>query len=388
MVEFYDSLFVDVDADAMAYIMEPPAKWANIKDCGAFPCTAPLNVLFTFENTKFEGSKPRWATSDFQIIANNTGFAPYVDSCEPSVDMNAYVCQADKLGVLLFESEDDDKVDRSLQPIYVAKQGTEMSNKLNSMMDHVWDGFYSGQIRMSRFGSVFEGSRGSVYDLTFTGTPAKKMRFLLNGLSKTMGATLRIAYPGAESRSIVKDGSIVEMNQWDDATSAYGEIKQRFCGENRYIGVQNILEFYITANCTLHIQPRDAIQTLVRMEWTMAEFFADGGTTSFVDRLTASLGIHASQVKIVSVYEGSLVVNYELEADDTDALAELEATQNDMFASGAVDLGAPVLEFTAAVATSDTSSDDYEPVTIDVPEYTLDNIAEANEFNADIDIVT
>jgi hypothetical protein len=302
--------------------------------------------------------------------------------------MNAYVCQADKLGVLLFESEDDDKVDRSLQPIYVAKQGTEMSNKLNSMMDHVWDGFYSGQIRMSRFGSVFEGSRGSVYDLTFTGTPAKKMRFLLNGLSKTMGATLRIAYPGAESRSIVKDGSIVEMNQWDDATSAYGEIKQRFCGENRYIGVQNILEFYITANCTLHIQPRDAIQTLVRMEWTMAEFFADGGTTSFVDRLTASLGIHASQVKIVSVYEGSLVVNYELEADDTDALAELEATQNDMFASGAVDLGAPVLEFTAAVATSDTSSDDYEPVTIDVPEYTLDNIAEANEFNADIDIVT
>jgi hypothetical protein len=64
------------------------------------------------------------------------------------------------------------------------------------------------------------------------------------------------------------------------------------------------------------------------MEWTMDEFFADGGTTTFVDRLTASLGIHASQVKIVSVYEGSLVVNYELEAEDsedTEALAELEA---------------------------------------------------------------
>lgn len=143
------------------------------------------------------------------------------------------------------------------------------------------------------------------------------------------------------------------MNQWNDATQQYGEIRQRFCGENRYIGVQNILEFYITANCTLFIQPRDAIQTLVRMEWTMDEFFADGGTTSFVDRLTSSLGIHASQVKIVSVYEGSLVVNYELEADDTDALADLEATQNEMFSSGSVDLGAPVLEFTAAVATSD-----------------------------------
>ena len=49
----------------------------------------------------------------------------------------------------------------------------------------------------------------------------------------------------------------------------------------------------------------------------MDEFFADGGTTKFVDRLTSALGIHASQVKIVSVYEGSLVVNYEIESDGT-----------------------------------------------------------------------
>jgi len=105
------------------------------------------------------------------------------------------------------------------------------------MMDHVWDGFYSGQIRMSRFGSVFEASRGSIYDLTFTGSPAQKMKFTLNGMSRSMGATIRIAYPSAMSRSIVKDGSIVEMNQWEDSIQMYGEIKQTKCGENRYIGV-------------------------------------------------------------------------------------------------------------------------------------------------------
>ena len=43
----------------------------------------------------------------------------------------------------------------------------------------------------------------------------------------------------------------------------------------------------------------------------MDEFFADGGTTTFADRLAASLGIHASQIKVVSVYEGSVVVEYE-----------------------------------------------------------------------------
>lgn len=167
----------------------------------------------------------------------------------------------------------------------------------------------------------------------------------------------------------------------------YNEVKQSFCGENRYIGVQNILEFYITVNCTLFIQPRDAIQTLVRMEWTMDEFFAGGGTTTFVDRLTASLGIHASQVKIVSVYEGSLVVNYEVEPEEGQSLEELEETQNEAFASGAVDLGAPILEFTARVARAETSStDDYEPVTLVNGEYVQTNIGIGNDFDPDLDI--
>lgn len=130
--------------------------------------------------------------------------------------MNAYVCDNDKLGILLFESEDADNMDRSMQPIYVAKEGTLMNNKLNAFMDHVWDGFYSGQKRMSRFPSIFEGSRGSVYDLVFTGSPAEKMKFTLSGIKASMGATIRIAYPSAIARSIAIDGSIVEMNQWDD----------------------------------------------------------------------------------------------------------------------------------------------------------------------------
>ena len=59
---------------------------------------------------------------------------------------------------------------------------------------------------------------------------------------------------------------------------------------------------------------------MVRMEWSMEEFFADGGTTKFIDRLAGSLGIHASTIKVVSVYQGSLVVNYELEAESSSEL--------------------------------------------------------------------
>lgn len=54
--------------------------------------------------------------------------------------------------------------------------------------------------------------------------------------------------------------------------------------------------------------PIDSIQVAVRMNWTMNEFYADGGTTTFSDRLAASLGIAPQNIKTVSVYTGSVVV--------------------------------------------------------------------------------
>jgi hypothetical protein len=48
---------------------------------------------------------------------------------------------------------------------------------------------------------------------------------------------------------------------------------------------------------------------------TMDQFYSSGGTTKFADRLSSALGIHASQMKVVSVYEGSLVINYNIVQD-------------------------------------------------------------------------
>lgn len=117
-------------------------------------------------------------------------------------------------------------------------------------MDNVWDGFYTGQKRYSRFPALIDGNRG-VYNITFTGSPAKKMRFLFSSNNKTAGFTVRIAYPSSESRALTLNGKTIVPNQWDEKISMYGPIKQDYCGENRYIGVKNILEFYIVEGCEL-----------------------------------------------------------------------------------------------------------------------------------------
>jgi len=78
----------------------------------------------------------------------------------------------------------------------------------------------------------------------------------------------------------------------------------------------------------------------------MKEFFDNGGTTTFIDRLCGSLGIHASTVKVVGVFDGSVQVDYEItpSKDEPLSIAQIQAKQTEKFATGQVELGAPVLD--------------------------------------------
>jgi len=50
------------------------------------------------------------------------------------------------------------------------------------------------------------------------------MRFTYLSQNATGGMTLRIAYPSAVSRSLLKDGKTVEYNQWNETLHMYGPI--------------------------------------------------------------------------------------------------------------------------------------------------------------------
>lgn len=102
----------------------------------------------------------------------------------------------------------------------------------------------------------------------------------------------------------------------------------------------------MTANCTVIIKPIDQIRVKVRMDWTLDAFFAAGGTTKFTDRLAASLGIHASNIKIVSVYQGSVIVDFVLISSATneiDDLAALVTTLNEKIETKNIFLGGKIL---------------------------------------------
>ena len=92
--------------------------------------------------------------------------------CREKSSWNGFYCQNRNLGVLIFESRDPDTNDRSLQPIEIYSEESKFYTKVNSFMDHVWDGFYTGQVRLSRFPVQIE--TGYLYVVKMSGTPPGK----------------------------------------------------------------------------------------------------------------------------------------------------------------------------------------------------------------------
>lgn len=114
MAHFNGCSFEDVNDAGFTYIFDPPPGWANIADCGEWPCTSPENIVMKFDQTSFSGTTPSNTQSRFQIISDYKDVSSKIDTCKKIDVMNAWHCQNEKISMLLFESLDGDKSERSV----------------------------------------------------------------------------------------------------------------------------------------------------------------------------------------------------------------------------------------------------------------------------------
>lgn len=193
---FNKIVFDNVDDAGWAFLAKPDPGWANVKDCGNFPCTAPNNLIFTFADTTFKGAKkPSFTPSDFVIVPDDKSVGGTYPGCKHFPGQQIYLCELNNIGMMMFENLDVDAWDRALQPIFLKNAETGFNNTVNSMMDHIWDTFYTGQRRMGRFPVALLTAQD--YELEFSATPPKKIRFGLE--ARTGGTKIKIPYPVAGS---------------------------------------------------------------------------------------------------------------------------------------------------------------------------------------------
>lgn len=150
-----------------------------------------------------------------QIISDNVEASSAFENCKKINDWNAWHCTNSKLANLYFESLDSDKMDRSVQPVIITSEKSGYYNDINSFMDHVWDGFYTGQVRLSRFPAMVE--IGQDYQIEYTGTPPNKMNYKLESkdTAATEGSVFTIYYPNAGSYSVYVDNAKIPYTEWD-----------------------------------------------------------------------------------------------------------------------------------------------------------------------------
>jgi hypothetical protein len=135
MQEFIDTTFEDVVGKFFAKMTDPNPGWANLADCGNFPCTGPKNTLYKFTNNKYIGVAPvPEKYPNFLVVADTSGYTTKFEGCTKKKDWNALLCvENQNIGILLFESLDPDNMDRNIAPVYVTNfDDSEMKNKINS----------------------------------------------------------------------------------------------------------------------------------------------------------------------------------------------------------------------------------------------------------------
>ena len=84
-----DCTFIDVTDDALAKMDEPKDGWANISDCGEWPCTAPENIVIRYEGSKFSGKSPS-NTNHEGTLTYALGEEPFYGDCEYKSAWNAW----------------------------------------------------------------------------------------------------------------------------------------------------------------------------------------------------------------------------------------------------------------------------------------------------------
>lgn len=169
--EFIRPIFDNVHDDAVVFYYKPSQGWINWEDCGIeFTCTGLYNIVIRFEDAALTGTgaRPNFERNTFNVISNNvesiSNKAFNDRRCDFKEKWNAWIC-VDEFSVLIFDSLDEDRMDRSAQPIYIYgfenkatpdgvvetevcnTSGECFKNRLNAFMDHCWDGFYTCQQR-------------------------------------------------------------------------------------------------------------------------------------------------------------------------------------------------------------------------------------------------
>ena len=105
-------------------MQDPRKAWLDVDVCGEI-----LNCL-ALHNTFIRDEDGTFVEGDSGFVLPNNPYVAEIDYCTYNSLYNAYLCEEsidpeEYYAMLIFESEDDDKYERMLAPMYVTAYGSK-----------------------------------------------------------------------------------------------------------------------------------------------------------------------------------------------------------------------------------------------------------------------
>ena len=311
---FSNVSYYNVDPDGLVYMFNPNTHWLNPADCVDWNCTGPLNSLAIDTDGSVIGA-PGY------ILPNSPGVAK-ADICTLKSIMNAYFCirnQSDPnyYMVLQFESFDSDNQTRTFSPINVTSYGNSFTSEsgggfrddLANFQDHTWDGFYTGHIRWSRFPGIVWS--GQYYNITARGTLPNSWLFQLQATGgNTQAVVVAIYYQDPAALNVYRwsDNSLISPLGYSGKSLIECSLTSSH-GANQWYANDHIFQFVLRTEEPLYIAKSSSVTINMEMDMDINYFFANGGTSSFIDRFAAMLKIPSYRIRIANVAVGSVILD-------------------------------------------------------------------------------
>ena len=196
--------------------------------------------------------------------------------------------------------------------ITIEKEGADVLK----ITDRSWWTVFSNDVfqkRYNRFAVVLLANH--TYNFTFSSEPPKDMRFQIQKSDKYRyyeeeWAAVKIYYPVKNSIRVRVKGRTVDplvVNNSNTESSL-----SKICGGNKFYYNDQIIEFMVNGDrtCFPRVTLTNSIYLHTKFNMDLKTFYEMDGVTKFIDRICALLKIQDySRVKIVGVYEGSVVVD-------------------------------------------------------------------------------
>jgi hypothetical protein len=154
---------------------------------------------------------------------------------------------------------------------------------------------------------------GKIYNMTFASEPPHDMRLQFQRATYDGDnddfILIKLHYPRPNSIRIQNRGQLMKPISLLD-NNGEDPIDNTTCGSNKFFYENYTVHFVVTGDqdCQVRVSLTNSIKLNARFEMDINDFYESDGETLFIDRMAAVLGITTDRIKVVGVYEGSVVV--------------------------------------------------------------------------------